>query len=201
MIYRHFLSKTFRCAVLYALENFNIFWRSSLSLLQAVRSRTLRTCGYTHITYHHTLVLLKYKRSLEWSLTLCGDPLPSSFYPCHVLRNPLSLSLYLRHIMPRVALLSMLLAMVPFVSSVPVELEKRVTHTGKVHYDSMESSYSYLLILAPQGTWFEPGLGNCGQVNTAIDPIIAIPKSLYDQNNGSNCGQVSIFSLIHSRYI
>ncbi|KIK57147.1 hypothetical protein GYMLUDRAFT_173050 [Collybiopsis luxurians FD-317 M1] len=54
----------------------------------------------------------------------------------------------------------------------PIELEpeKRTTHTGR-------------------GTWFYPGLGNCGQENTVNDPIIAIPETLYDQNGGSNCGQ------------
>ncbi|KAJ3733339.1 riboflavin aldehyde-forming enzyme [Lentinula guzmanii] len=51
-----------------------------------------------------------------------------------------------------------------------VELDKRITHAGI-------------------GTWFEPGLGNCGNWNTVNDPIIAIPKDLYDENNGSNCGQ------------
>ncbi|KAE9405685.1 riboflavin aldehyde-forming enzyme [Gymnopus androsaceus JB14] len=70
----------------------------------------------------------------------------------------------------RVALLFTLITMILFVSSAPVELEKRVTHTGR-------------------GTWFEPGLGNCGKVNSASDPIIAIPKSLYDANGGSNCNQ------------
>ncbi|KAF5382338.1 hypothetical protein D9757_008458 [Collybiopsis confluens] len=39
------------------------------------------------------------------------------------------------------------------------------------------------------GTWFRPGMGNCGQENNSNDPIVAIPKSLYDENNGSNCGQ------------
>ncbi|KAJ3715512.1 riboflavin aldehyde-forming enzyme [Lentinula raphanica] len=68
--------------------------------------------------------------------------------------------------------------MITFVHSAPVSetsvsvvnLDKRITHTGR-------------------GTWFEPGLGNCGNWNTANDPIIAIPESLYDQNGGSNCGQ------------
>ncbi|KAH8093159.1 RlpA-like double-psi beta-barrel-protein domain-containing protein-containing protein [Cristinia sonorae] len=60
-------------------------------------------------------------------------------------------------------------------SPVPVNgtvnvLEKRITHTGR-------------------GTWFNVGLGNCGQWNSNSDPIVAISKSLYDQNGGSNCGQ------------
>jgi len=50
------------------------------------------------------------------------------------------------------------------------ELQKRITHTGR-------------------GTWFYPGMGNCGVENSVDDPIIAIPESLYDENNGSNCGQ------------
>ncbi|KAJ3809120.1 riboflavin aldehyde-forming enzyme [Lentinula aff. lateritia] len=46
-----------------------------------------------------------------------------------------------------------------------------------------------LMVVSAPGTWFDPGLGNCGNVNTFNDPIIAIPETLYDQNHGSNCGQ------------
>ncbi|KAJ4481966.1 riboflavin aldehyde-forming enzyme [Lentinula aciculospora] len=76
--------------------------------------------------------------------------------------------------MPCATFLIMFFAMILMVVSAPtetrVELNKRITHTGR-------------------GTWFEPGLGNCGNRNTASDPIIAMPKSLYDENKGSNCGQ------------
>ena len=34
------------------------------------------------------------------------------------------------------------------------------------------------------------GHGNCGEWNVDSDHILAIPKSLYDQNGGSNCNQV-----------
>lgn len=33
-------------------------------------------------------------------------------------------------------------------------------------------------------------LGNCGFWNVDSDHIVSIPKSLYDENNGSNCNQV-----------
>jgi len=51
-----------------------------------------------------------------------------------------------------------------------VDLEKRITHTGR-------------------GTWFHVGLGNCGKVNKDSDLIVAISKSLYDSNHGTNCDQ------------
>jgi len=40
-----------------------------------------------------------------------------------------------------------------------------------------------------RGTWFDVGLGNCGLEDTNSDPIVAISKTLYDQNNGGNCNQ------------
>ncbi|KAK7469366.1 hypothetical protein VKT23_003841 [Stygiomarasmius scandens] len=49
-------------------------------------------------------------------------------------------------------------------------LEKRVDHFGR-------------------GTWFEVGLGNCGQWSVDSDKIVAIAKSRYDANNGGNCNQ------------
>ncbi|KAF8182612.1 expansin family protein [Pholiota molesta] len=61
-------------------------------------------------------------------------------------------------------------APVPVVDGELVQLERRITHTGR-------------------GTWFYPGLGNCGWHNTQNDLILAIGKGLYDENNGSNCGQ------------
>ncbi|KAG7088276.1 hypothetical protein E1B28_012289 [Marasmius oreades] len=46
-----------------------------------------------------------------------------------------------------------------------------------------------------KGTWFHPGMGNCGNYNTDNDPIVAIGLDLYKQNGGNNCGQwVSITS-------
>ncbi|KAL9710926.1 hypothetical protein Ac2012v2_005466 [Leucoagaricus gongylophorus] len=51
-----------------------------------------------------------------------------------------------------------------------IELDKRITHTGR-------------------GTWFHTGQGNCGDWNVDSDHILAIPKSLYDRNGGSNCNQ------------
>ncbi|KAF8919067.1 RlpA-like double-psi beta-barrel-protein domain-containing protein-containing protein [Mucidula mucida] len=49
-------------------------------------------------------------------------------------------------------------------------IEKRVTHEGR-------------------GTWYYTGLGNCGWENNDNDKIVAIAKSRYDAENGSNCGQ------------
>ncbi|KAJ7598796.1 riboflavin aldehyde-forming enzyme [Mycena floridula] len=55
--------------------------------------------------------------------------------------------------------------------SVPItQLGKRITHTG-------------------QATWFNVGLGNCGEVNKDSDHIVAISKAFYDDNNGGNCDQ------------
>ncbi|KAF5315051.1 hypothetical protein D9619_007416 [Psilocybe cf. subviscida] len=51
-----------------------------------------------------------------------------------------------------------------------VEVDKRLTRTGR-------------------GTWFQPGLGNCGKWNNSNDLILAISKNLYDKNKGSNCDQ------------
>ncbi|KAF9005436.1 Non-catalytic module family EXPN protein, partial [Cyathus striatus] len=59
---------------------------------------------------------------------------------------------------------------VPVADGQLVDIEKRLTRTGR-------------------GTWFIPGLGNCGQVNTQSDLIVAIGKGLYDRNGGSNCDQ------------
>ncbi|KAI0250951.1 expansin family protein [Lactifluus subvellereus] len=53
------------------------------------------------------------------------------------------------------------------------ELQKRITHTGRA-----------------RGTWYYPGLGNCGGTNSASDFVVAMPKSLYDQNGGRNCGHM-----------
>ncbi|THU78583.1 Non-catalytic module family EXPN protein [Dendrothele bispora CBS 962.96] len=49
-------------------------------------------------------------------------------------------------------------------------LEKRIDHFG-------------------DATWFHVGQGNCGVFSVDSDKIVAIPKSLYDQNNGGNCFQ------------
>jgi len=51
-----------------------------------------------------------------------------------------------------------------------VNLEKRITHVGR-------------------GTWYYPGMGNCGWENSAGDPVVAISVGLYDSNEASNCGQ------------
>lgn len=40
-----------------------------------------------------------------------------------------------------------------------------------------------------RGTWYNPGLGNCGGYNTNTDLVLAISKSLYDQDNGGYCYQ------------
>ncbi|KAH7913975.1 RlpA-like double-psi beta-barrel-protein domain-containing protein-containing protein [Hygrophoropsis aurantiaca] len=53
------------------------------------------------------------------------------------------------------------------VSSSP-DLAKRVTHTGR-------------------GTWFDVGLGACGENNVNSDSIVAISSAIY--GNGGNCGQ------------
>uniref|UniRef100_A0A5K1K2L7 Eburicol 14 alpha-demethylase n=1 Tax=Ganoderma boninense TaxID=34458 RepID=A0A5K1K2L7_9APHY len=63
------------------------------------------------------------------------------------------------------ALISSALA-APTVS--PEEIEKRSDRTGR-------------------GTFFEVGLGACGQVNTDSDHIVAIPSSLFD--GGMHCEQ------------
>jgi len=51
-----------------------------------------------------------------------------------------------------------------------VDITKRDTRTGR-------------------GTWYYPGLGNCGRMDTSADLILAISKELYDSNGGSNCAQ------------
>ncbi|KAF8234309.1 riboflavin aldehyde-forming enzyme [Tricholoma matsutake] len=83
--------------------------------------------------------------------------------------------------MPRVALFFIALFVSLFVvlaSPIPtpdgttaVDLEKRTVHSGG------------------RGTWYYVGLGNCGNKDSGNQPIVAISKSLYDQNNGGNCNQ------------
>lgn len=46
-----------------------------------------------------------------------------------------------------------------------------------------------------QGTWYEPGLGNCGYTDSASDSVVAIGKGLYDENNAGNCNQVCEYTL------
>ncbi|KJA24385.1 hypothetical protein HYPSUDRAFT_136350 [Hypholoma sublateritium FD-334 SS-4] len=63
-----------------------------------------------------------------------------------------------------------LAAPVPVENGELVELDRRLTRQGR-------------------GTWFYPGLGNCGWTNNSNDLILAIGKQLYDRNNAGNCGQ------------
>ncbi|KAJ7147138.1 RlpA-like double-psi beta-barrel-protein domain-containing protein-containing protein [Mycena crocata] len=53
-----------------------------------------------------------------------------------------------------------------------VELDKRVTHTGR-------------------GTWYHSnvGTGNCGYKDSDSSPVVAISKARYDANRGANCNQ------------
>ncbi|KZT27408.1 hypothetical protein NEOLEDRAFT_1155114 [Neolentinus lepideus HHB14362 ss-1] len=59
-----------------------------------------------------------------------------------------------------------------FATPIPGEnvtvLEKRTTHSGR-------------------GTWFDVGLGACGETNVNSDHIVAISSQRY--GNGGNCGQ------------
>jgi hypothetical protein len=69
----------------------------------------------------------------------------------------------------------------PVVNGELVDIEKRLTRRGR-------------------GTWFHPGLGNCGQYNRDSDLIVAIGKGLYDRNGGSNCDQwVEIVNVANGR--
>ncbi|KAI5119406.1 hypothetical protein M0805_005949 [Coniferiporia weirii] len=49
-----------------------------------------------------------------------------------------------------------------------VDVQKRVTHTGR-------------------GTWYYPGLGNCGYTDASSDPVVAIGIGRY--GDGGNCNQ------------
>ncbi|RDX50289.1 hypothetical protein OH76DRAFT_467221 [Lentinus brumalis] len=60
------------------------------------------------------------------------------------------------------------LALVCSVLASPINLEKRVTHTGR-------------------GTWFDVGLGACGKTNVNSDKIVAISSAIY--GSGGNCEQ------------
>ncbi|PIL22851.1 hypothetical protein GSI_15546 [Ganoderma sinense ZZ0214-1] len=59
-------------------------------------------------------------------------------------------------------------ALLASVLAAPIELEKRVTHTGR-------------------GTWFDVGLGACGDYNVNSDKIVAISSQVY--GSGGNCNQ------------
>ncbi|TFK86861.1 hypothetical protein K466DRAFT_491971 [Polyporus arcularius HHB13444] len=60
------------------------------------------------------------------------------------------------------------LALVCSVLASPINLEKRITHTGR-------------------GTWFDVGLGACGKTNVNSDKIVAISSAIY--GSGGNCEQ------------
>ncbi|PAV17056.1 expansin family [Pyrrhoderma noxium] len=47
-------------------------------------------------------------------------------------------------------------------------IEKRITHTGR-------------------GTWYNPGLGACGETDSDSDDVLAISESIY--GSGGNCNQ------------
>jgi len=53
-------------------------------------------------------------------------------------------------------------------TSFAAPLEKRITHSG-------------------QGTWYEPGLGNCGDWDGANSPVVALSLERY--GSGGNCNQ------------
>ncbi|KAI0755277.1 RlpA-like double-psi beta-barrel-protein domain-containing protein-containing protein [Daedaleopsis nitida] len=65
-------------------------------------------------------------------------------------------------------LLIIAFALVCSVLAAPVNLEKRVTHSGR-------------------GTWFNVGLGACGKHNVDSDKIVAISSNIY--GSGGNCDQ------------
>lgn len=68
-------------------------------------------------------------------------------------------------------------------------LEKRTTHSGRVRV-LISFNRSWCRPSHLQGTWYYTGLGNCGWTNSNSQLVVAMPQSLYDENNGSNCGQV-----------
>lgn len=47
------------------------------------------------------------------------------------------------------------------------------------------------LVEYPQGTWFYPGLGNCGKTDKKNATIVALATKTYAK--GSHCDQVSLF--------
>ncbi|RPD62758.1 hypothetical protein L226DRAFT_323248 [Lentinus tigrinus ALCF2SS1-7] len=59
-------------------------------------------------------------------------------------------------------------ALVCSVLASPINLEKRITHSGR-------------------GTWFDVGLGACGKTNVNSDKIVAISSAIY--GSGGNCEQ------------
>ncbi|KAI0712542.1 RlpA-like double-psi beta-barrel-protein domain-containing protein-containing protein [Earliella scabrosa] len=59
-------------------------------------------------------------------------------------------------------------ALVCSVLATPINLEKRITHSGR-------------------GTWFNVGLGACGKTNVDSDKIVAISTKIY--GSGGNCDQ------------
>lgn len=48
--------------------------------------------------------------------------------------------------------------------------------------------YVLILPLIMQGTWFDVGLGACGDYDTNSDKIVAISSHIY--GSGGNCNQV-----------
>ncbi|KAG7440827.1 uncharacterized protein BT62DRAFT_982948 [Guyanagaster necrorhizus] len=75
------------------------------------------------------------------------------------------------HVILALFVLFSCLSIVPAAPVAPAaELEKRTDHEGL-------------------GTWFYPGWGNCGYYDGDNDKILAMSKSFYDSNGGSNCNQ------------
>ena len=74
-----------------------------------------------------------------------------------------------------------------------VALEKRITHNGRVR-SSLSRCIHPLNTIHAQGTWYHPGLGNCGFTDNDSSPAVAIGIGLYNQNGGGNCNQVDIIS-------
>ena len=73
----------------------------------------------------------------------------------------------------------------------PVAVEKRSSRSGRVRLSLLRVSHSactYALGRV-QGTWFEVGLGACGDTSVDSDKIIAISHDIYD--DGKYCNKVS----------
>jgi len=115
---------------------------------------------------------------------------------------------------------SVLLALaspVPVANGGILDIERRVTRTGRVRFSFFElllcltidehfahhrelgfTLVSTLLCCTPFITDRLLGKGNCGKINRDGDLILAIGKQLYDRNRGSNCDQVGLLINIHN---
>lgn len=79
------------------------------------------------------------------------------------------------------------------VTAVPIN--KRVNHWGSVRHNISIRALATYFGFEYKGTWFYPGLGACGEWDSASDFVVALATPRY--GDGGNCNQVSLVGKNH----